>query len=321
MLSAIAQTPRLTAIRQRLEFAIVLALVGLTGACARLDANTPDWTEFSRRVDVDAGVSLYHERYGSGPPMLFIHGLGSSRYTWRHLVTPLSVSANVILLDLKGFGDSPKPKDKEYSLYDQARLVYQFIAKHDLRDLTLVGNSYGGGVALVTSLYLHQHSPGRLRRLVLISSIGYPQALPRPIKILTTPLLGSALVSLIPKKQQVRSMLKIGYYDDRKIPADAIEAYSQPLHAPGAKHALLQTARQIIPSDLDLLTKSYVHLTVPTLIIWGANDQMVPLSVGLRMSRDIPETTFAVIEESGHIPQEEKPAETLRLIVDFLAST
>lgn len=308
----------LTKGRLGLKVVVILTLLALVSACARLDANTPDWAEFSRRATADTSLSLHHERYGSGPPILFIHGLGTSSYTWRHLAVPLAASASVILLDLKGFGDSPKPKDEDYSLYDQARLVYQFIAKNDLRDLTLVGNSYGGGVALVTSLYLERHAPDRLRRLILIGSIGYPQTLPRPFKILTTPVLGSAVVSLIPKKQQARSMLKLAYYDDQKITADAIEAYSRPLHAPGARHALLETARQIIPSDLDALTKRYAQLTVPTLIIWGANDSMVPLSIGARMSRDIPEAIFAVIPKTGHIPQEEKPAETLKLIVDFL---
>lgn len=202
MLLCLAHARPLTMARWHFKVFAVLALLALISTCARLDANTPDWAEFSRHADVDAGLSLHHERYGSGPPILFIHGLGASSYTWRHLATPLAASASVILVDLKGFGDSPKPKDNDYSLYDHARLVYQFIAKNDLRDLTLVGNSYGGGVALVTSLYLERHAPGRLRRLILIGSIGYPQALPQPVKVLTTPVLGPAVVSLIPKKQQ-----------------------------------------------------------------------------------------------------------------------
>jgi pimeloyl-ACP methyl ester carboxylesterase len=99
--------------------------------------------------------------------------------------------------------------DRTDTLYDQAHLVYQFIVEHNLKNLTLVGHSLGGGVALITSLYLAETSPKRQKRLILIDSIAYPQELPGFIEVLATPILGPLFVSLVPEKVQVSSVLEM----------------------------------------------------------------------------------------------------------------
>lgn len=105
-----------------LRFIVTLLLVcfiGALAACAVLDKDTPGWPEFQQRTR-NAGVRLHSEEYGRGEPIVFLHGLGLSTYSWRHLVGPLARHYRAILLDLKGFGNSPKPLDQEYTLYDQA---------------------------------------------------------------------------------------------------------------------------------------------------------------------------------------------------------
>jgi pimeloyl-ACP methyl ester carboxylesterase len=265
-------------------------------------------------------VTLHREERGSGEPILFIHGLGASLFSWRHLVPALGENARLILLDLKGFGKSPKPADGEYSIYDQARLVHNFIVEGNLTNLTLVGHSYGGGVALVTSLSLLAETPPRLRRLVLIDSVGYKQPLPFFVKLLRTPLLGRSVVAAVPRKLQVLSILKLAYHDDAKITPAAVEAYAQPLDSPGGRQALRETAKSMIPPDMDVLTRQYGRITVPTFILWGKQDRIVPLSVGMRLKQDIPNSTLRVIEQCGHIPHEEQPEKALAEIQAFLAS-
>src|SRR6185295_9723838 len=115
-------------------------------------------------------TGLYCESYGDKnlPPILFIHGLGASLYSWRFMPAPLSGTHRVILIDLRGAGKSPKPDDKHYSILDQAELLHQFILEHDLKRLTLVGNSYGGAVSLLLAMRLCAEKPARLSNLILI---------------------------------------------------------------------------------------------------------------------------------------------------------
>ncbi|MCK4442732.1 MAG: alpha/beta hydrolase, partial [Sulfurovaceae bacterium] len=99
-------------------------------------------------------LRLAYDEYGKNhkTTLLFLHGFGESKYTWHFLIKPLSKYYHLITLDLKGFGDSPKTEDDDYSVYDQAKIVQEFIEDKKLKNLTVVGRSFGGGVALVLAL-------------------------------------------------------------------------------------------------------------------------------------------------------------------------
>lgn len=297
---------------------LLLAMCLCLASCAVLDSSRPGYPSLAQDMAPDSGLSLHYETYGHGKPVVLIHGLGVNSFTWRHLIAPLSQHHRVIAVDLKGYGMSPKPDDNMYSLYDQSRLVSQFIIEHDLRNVTLVGHSYGGGVALASAVYLSRAHPGRLERLVLIDSIAYKQSLPMFVRLLATPILGPLLVHLVPETRQIRSIMELTYYDDRLIENEAVERYAQSLRSPGAKSALLSTARQILPSDIEEFAQMYRELRVPTLILWGKEDQIIPLSIGQRLAFDLPNATLKVLADTGHAPQEESPKETLRLIEGFL---
>jgi pimeloyl-ACP methyl ester carboxylesterase len=99
-------------------------------------------------------LALAADIAGAGLPLVCLHGFAATRYTWRHLVAPLASRATVIRLDLKGFGDSPKPRDGAYALADHAAAVTAYLRAHDLRGVTLVGHSFGGIVARAVALGL-----------------------------------------------------------------------------------------------------------------------------------------------------------------------
>ncbi len=223
-----------------------------------------------------------------------------------------------IAVDLKGFGRSPKPQDQRYSLYEQARLVRDFIVARDLRNITLIGHSYGGGVALVATLYLADLSPPRQSALVLIDTIAYRQELPYFIRLLTTPLLGPLLMRWIPPETQVRMVMKRVFHDDSAIEEDAVASYADSLRSREGQHAALTTARQMLPPDLDDLSGEYCRIGVPTLIVWARHDDIVPFAVGERLHRAIPQSSLAVVESSGHAPQEERPEALCALLARFL---
>jgi pimeloyl-ACP methyl ester carboxylesterase len=271
----------------------------------------------------DNGTSktgLHCEIYGYGDPVLCLHGLGASTYSFREFRTPISQNHKLILLDFKGFGASPKPKDNHYAITEHAELAYQFINEHDLRNLTLVGNSFGGAVSLLVSLKLCAENPRRLQKLILIDSGGYNQKFPLHLKLLRVPVLGWLIVHFLPPKISALFVLKNSYYDDKKISQEQIDVYARPIAAPGGRHALLETARQIIPANIDELIKKYPIIDVPTLIIWGKQDEVIPLEIGEKLDTDLPNSRLITIDHSGHVPQEETPEAVVPLVLEFLRS-
>jgi pimeloyl-ACP methyl ester carboxylesterase len=262
-------------------------------------------------------VQLHFEEHGSGAPLLLVHGFGASTFSWRHLVPELAKRHRVLLVDLRGFGESPKPEDDRYSIHEQVRLVIAFIRDHDLRGLILGGHSFGGGVALLTTLALLDDERYCPKRLILVDNVAYRQRLPIFMKLLRMRLIGP-LGTLLPPKMQVRFVMEAAYHDDRLIPSEAVTAYSKALRTRGGRHALLQTARHMIPPDIDDLALRYGEIRLPVLILWGAHDEIVPIEVGRRLHEAIPGSSFVVVENCGHIPHEECPPVALRAVLDFL---
>jgi pimeloyl-ACP methyl ester carboxylesterase len=270
--------------------------------------------------DPNPSIELHHQIYGAGDPVLCIHGFGANLFSWRNFVVPLSRSYQLILIDLKGCGDSPKPPDSHYSPKDHADLIYKFILDRDLKNLTLIGNSFGGALSLLLSIMLLQNEPGRLRSLVLIDAGAYKQYIPGYVKLIGVPIIGAAAVYLTPARLMAKSILKMAYYDPKKITKEQIEAYAAPLASPGGKHALLETGKQIIPPNSDELVARYKDINVPTLIIWGRQDKIINPIVGDLLDQAIPNSTLKLIDHCGHMPQEEMPEATIPLMLDFLKS-
>jgi pimeloyl-ACP methyl ester carboxylesterase len=263
-------------------------------------------------------VSLYKEVYGSGDPILCLHGLGANIFSWRHFISPFSRHHKLILVDFKGSGKSPKPHDTHYSIEEKADEIYQLILDEDLTNLTLVGNSLGGAVALLVAIRLTQQDPDRLSKLVLIDSAGDKENVPAHLKLVRS-ILGAPIIYLTPGKFAAKITLRMCYHDRKKPTKEQVEAYAMPLATWGGRHALLQTARQCIPPDADNLIAKLNTIKVPTLILWGREDRIIPLKVGELLHQLIPNSSLEIIEQCGHIPQEEKPDETIALISKFLS--
>ena len=262
-------------------------------------------------------TGLHCEIYGSGEPILFLHGLGGSTYSWRYM-KPLSQYYQVILIDFRGEGESPKPHDKHYSILDQSELIYQFIVEKNLRRLILAGNSYGGAVSLLLAIRLCAEPNSRLAKLILIDSAGYPDHLPLFLVILRTPILGWLAVHILPPALQIAIVLCQSYYDPAKITADQIEAYAKPIASRGGRHALLEIGKRAIPKDIQSYIDKYPTISVPTLILWGDDDQVLPRLIGNRLDAAIPNSRLELIPSAGHIPQEEQPDAVIAHIKQFL---
>lgn len=304
--------------KRELKATIGLAAIALALGSCGLSAGDAIDGPYARLGPPEAPVRLYYEETGKGSPVLLIHGFGASIFTWRHIAPELAKTHRVIAVDLKGFGQSDKPFDSRYSVFDQAALLAQLIEDKDLHNLTLVGHSFGGGIALLLALEANERLKGRLARLVLLDSIAYPQNIPVFFRLLDVPLVSHLGVSMVPASFQTRVALRIAYFDDSKIDQDEVDTYAAPLKTAAGKHAIIYSARQIVPDGLAEISERYKTIELPTLILWCDHDRIVPFEVGLKLRRTLPNSTLRLVEDCGHMPQEEQPESTLKLLQDFL---
>ncbi|XSG82919.1 MAG: alpha/beta fold hydrolase [Methyloligella sp. ZOD6] len=298
-------------------FRRLAAVTVLVAACGMADA-TAHADGYARLGPPSSPVHLYYSDTGKGSPVLLIHGFGSSTFTWQKILPGLSRKHRVIAVDMKGFGQSDKPFDEHYSAFDQAELLAELLERENLRNVTVVGHSFGGGVALALALQADNRLKGRISKLVLIDTIAYPQKVPVFFKILAVPGLSHLSVRMVPAGVQASVALKLAYYNEDKITDETVEAYSAPLKTAAGKHAIIHSARQIVPPDLDEIAERYATIQLPTLIMWCDHDKIVPMDIGLKLRRNIPNSDFQLVKSCGHIPQEEQPEQTLQILDNFL---
>jgi pimeloyl-ACP methyl ester carboxylesterase len=267
-------------------------------------------------------LPLHSEKHGNGgSTLLLLHGFGTNRHTWSHWVPTLSQHHSLQVLEMKGFGDAPKPRDGKYSPVDQAVLVSRWILQNDLHDLTVVGHSLGGGVALLVTLALHAREPRCVRRLVILSGIAYPQPISGYLRLLGRPLLGPFILRLLPKKALIRTAIRRAYHPSHPVSEFHVEAYAGPLRTPEGRYALARSAAQLMSLELASVTARYREINVPCLLLWGRNDPVVPVWVGERLAAALPRARLEILPQCGHMPQEEKAAETLACLTAFLKET
>lgn len=304
---------------RRIAIAAVASSVLALAGCA--SAMVPEMTsrvtyQTANTSGQDVRLAVHEE--GAGKPLVLLHGLGASSYTWTRIMPELARKYRVITIDLKGFGGSDKPLDGKYSIFEQARLVENVIRERDLKGVTLIGHSYGGAVALAVALSQLDKRGGRVERLVLIDAVAYRQPMPFFFQILRTPVIGEIGFTLVPPEVQAEHAMNVAYYNHRKVPGDAVRQYAEPLRTEGGRHALYQTITNLEPANADAIATRYRELKLPSLVLWCDHDRIVPMKSGERLAEDLPNARLEIIHRCGHIPHEEQPTDTAAAILRFL---
>jgi len=266
-------------------------------------------------------LSLVYSEYGNkdNPTILFLHGFGENRHTWRFLVPKLAIKYHLVMVDLKGFGDSPKTKDDYYSVYDQAYIINDFIKEQKLKNITLAGRSFGGGVALVVALLQEDKLiEKRVDKLILIDTMSYNQNLPSMLRDLKTPILGYLGIHLLSNDYMAKEAYRYAFYNNALIPKNSIKYSSIYLSFPYAKYAYLKTVNQLVPDDIKDIEKRFSEITLPTLILWGREDVAIRVDKAYRLHRAIKISSLKVFHHAGHMLQEEIPKRVNREIIKFM---
>ncbi len=299
-----------------LLMAALSGLVLLSPATALIAEEQSRGSRIEVTAPGQAPTSLYAEETGEGPPLLLLHGLGASTFTWRHIVPVLGRDHHVIALDLKGFGRSDKPFDNHYSAADQAALVAAFIRQRDLKWVSLVGHSFGGTVALLTALEF-KDEPERISRLVVMDAPALKQNFPGAAEIINAPFVPYLAMTLAPE-YAARQLLRAVSSPRRKLPEADVAGYAAPYSSPGSSHAFVATTKAILDANTSRMGSRYPGIRQPTLVVWCRNDRVVPLRTGSKLARLLPSARLDVLNRCNHLPQDEVPEALLADLQAFL---
>ena len=298
----------------------LLVVISLLPSCSPTSA-TEIPTEAIANSYVHDGVRIHFRDRGAGNPIVFIHGFGASLDTWRYLEDGLKNDYRIVSLDLKGHGYSERALDDRYSLQDHAAVVLGLMDHLKLENAVLVGNSLGCAIALMAALKAQQESSATVAAMVLIAGSLDGNKLPLYLRLLRLPVIGSIATKLTPPTFGTWLILRRAYYDDEKVTDSLVELYAKYQRIPGTEHALITTARQMVPADISGLREALKKLQTPTLNIIGKHDQIIPRESSERVCQVLPRCRAVIIEQAGHVPQEEKPEEVIPLIKDFVAES
>jgi len=253
--------------------------------------------------------------------IVLLHGFGASADSWHDILPGLARSRSIVALDLRGAGLSSKPHDRLYSPIEHADAVLRAIRALGLTDVVLVGHSLGGGVAIISALeLLKPGSREKLSGLILVDPAIYRQRLPFFVEYLRDPV-ARFLVYRTSATFRARYVLDRAFFVKDQVTPERVERYARYFDLPGHKNALVQTALQLFRHDPQRWINQLGKIAVPTLILWGDKDPVIPVSFAQRLQQAIPQSRLELIPNTGHVPHEERPAETLTAIVRFLGAS
>jgi pimeloyl-ACP methyl ester carboxylesterase len=268
------------------------------------------------------GHSVGFRRGGTGEKILLIHGLAGSSKTWDDVIPLVTPHADVIAIDLLGHGESAKPTG-DYSLGAFASGLRDFLSILGVDSVTIVGHSFGGGVAMQLA-YQHPHL---VDRLVLVGSGGLGREVSWLLRLLTLPGAEYVMPIAFPKPIVDRATDVGRQLGRRNIRhprlAEMWRAYSSLAGAPNRK-AFVRTMRGVIEPTGQTVNASdrlYLAAHVPTMIVWGDHDGIIPVEHAYAAHDLIPTSRLEIMDGVGHFPHVEQPEAFADLLVDFLETT
>lgn len=271
----------------------------------------------SQYMDLPGGVRAHYRDLGprEGPAIVLVHGFSASTHAWDAWAKALSSDYRVVVLDLPGHGLTRTPPGYAAGRDGFDAVVDGVTGKLGLTRFTLGGNSMGGGVAWAYAL----NHPDKVQRLVLVDAAGWPMSKAGGASIfaiLRNPL-GRKLLRNIDARPLVAQGLRAAYLDPRLVTPALIDRYVDLARAPGHRDILLglQTGPRRLASASEL---SRIH--VPTLVMFGQDDRLIPALDGEKFHKAIPGATLILYPGVGHVPMEQIPDRSVADLKAWLAT-
>jgi pimeloyl-ACP methyl ester carboxylesterase len=278
-----------------------------------------DWGQHLRRVDLPGAQDVNYVEIGEGEPIIFIHGIAGCWRNWLENLPYFGRTHRAIAIDLPGFGDSPMPS-WEISMANYGRLVHDFCERLGIeRVAALVGNSMGGFIGTEAVI----EEPERFDRLVLISAAGISFAEWQGRTFDAAARIFRAAIPLMSGDRRVYWTTPRGrkiafgrlFRNPNKLRPELLAEQVRPgLQAPAFSAALTKIwgydTRERLP-----------EIEIPTMIVWGLSDQIVPVEGALGYHRLIPRSRLELFERTGHLPMLERPQRFNPLLEEFIESS
>ena len=246
-------------------------------------------------------------------PIVLLHGTSASLHTWEGWVAALQAKRRVISLDLPGFGLTGPFPDGDYRMSHYSAFLAHVLDQLQVPRAVVAGNSFGGQLAWQFAL----DHPQRVERLVLVDAAGYPRnatSIPIGFRLAQIPALAPLMANLLPR-QMIEASIRNVYGDPSKVSDELIDRYYELTLRAGNREALRQ---RFIQAEAGQGFTRIAELKVPTLIIWGGRDELIPPDNAERFKRDIQGSRLVLFDDLGHVPQEEDPARTVAVLMGFL---
>jgi pimeloyl-ACP methyl ester carboxylesterase len=287
---------------------------GVRGRSEWLDI---DWRQHLRSLSLH-GSRVNYVEMGSGPPLVFIHGLAGCWQNWLENIPHFARSHRVVAVDLAGFGESDLPQE-EISISGYGRFIDRFLGEVGIDRAPVVGNSMGGFISTETAI----SHPHRVERLVLVDAAGGPTlrewndrhgALFARATRLFQPIVAASFArrKALVRRPGLRKLMlyKVATHPDLLAPELCYEVASG-----AGKPGFFDALKSIMEYDF---SERIPQIRCPTLIVWGRDDEIVPVADALEYEALIPNARTVIFEDTGHVPMLERPGAFNRVLEEFL---
>ncbi|MBL7856332.1 MAG: alpha/beta hydrolase [Cyclobacteriaceae bacterium] len=261
------------------------------------------------------GMSTHFRDEGSQTdsiPLVLLHGTSSSLLTWDACAKAWKNKHRIVRMDLPGFGLTGPHPNNDYSIDAYVDFLEKFLRDRNISQCYLAGNSLGGLIAYTYAARF----PFQVKKLILIDAAGYPIEHAKgslAFKLGKIPVIKNLLTVITPSSI-VRKSLEDAYGNTSLVTDALVEQYRDMACREGNREALLQRLQTDQKGDTTIVSQ----LNQPTLILWGEQDQLIPVANAYKFQRDVPQDTLVVFSGVGHVPMEERPEQVAPVVLHFL---
>ena len=273
----------------------------------------------SKFIEVD-GMSVHYRVEGLAQdsiPLVLLHGTGASLHTWDGWVNALKTERKIIRLDLPAYGLTGPNPTSDYSQEFYASFINDFLTKLGVKKCIIAGNSLGGSIGWNFAVKY----PEKVSKMILVDAGGYPmksKSVPIAFQVAGLPVIKNLFKYVTPRSIVQKSIENV-YADKSKVTEVLVDRYFELSLRNGNRQAFIDRMSEFRNKGIvNVKTAKIKDLLMPTLIIWGEKDLLIPLEVGENFHADLPNDTLVVFKNLGHTPMEEDAAKTVAVVKEFL---